>query len=238
MAPPSKTSIQLHSGRYFDPLDPREGDFILGDVARGLRFQRFGGHVYDRSKTADPVSCLAHSMRVARLTNWRLHRDLGRIETPIENESFAITVLGALIHDAPEFIGEVLGPIKTPERKAMEDVILSVIAESLVGPVFGMAVCGAVHNDPVIAWADRLALCAEALICKPHAVDWALAEASSDDPYTVTKADLADTLHLFHPREHEDWAVMVARLAGDVRRFGGENSWPSMTVGWLGEMLR
>lgn len=237
--PNTKSSIMTGSGRYFDPLNPTASDVHLPDIARGLRrgVTRFNGQLLDPAACPHPQSGVSHSMRAGRLVFWWLRtRDLVKPE-------HALTVVGlvlaGLIHDSPEgYVGDDLGPIKTPDRKAMEHAILVAIAESLLGPEHGAAICEYVGNHAAVHWADQIALRQEALLYQPGATDWALGRPGLDaasvherrhwDEAELDRAqmrfDIADTLHLFHPREGEDWAATVMALVTMHREVARDDS--------------
>ena len=235
------------SGRYFDPCNPIAPSVYLPDIARGLRRgvgSRFNGQLLDPAACPHPQSGIAHSYRVGRLVFWRLTRDLNLdtigsagfvgIEVAIR---IMIHTLGGMIHDSPEgYVGDALGPIKTDARKATETAILEAIAESLVGPAAFRLVCQAVHEDGVIAWADRVSLRQEALLYQPNGDDWALP--SGDDPEDVqARLDIADTLHLFHPREGENWQSAVEQLATSLRHAVSGIGWPCSST-YIDDLVR
>jgi hypothetical protein len=223
--PPAKSAVMTGSGRYFDPVNPKASDVHLPDVARGLRrgVTRFNGQLLDPAECPHPQSGASHSMRVGRLVFWWLQargldKELGQALTVVG------LVLGGLIHDSPEgYVGDDLGPIKTPERKDMEAKILAVIAEQIVGATHGLVISGYVENHPAVHWADQVALRQEALLYQPGAQDWclsherlsagALADRLDWDVTEINavqrRLDITDTLHLFHPREGEDWEATV-----------------------------
>jgi hypothetical protein len=217
MAPNTKTSIMTGSGRYFDPYNPTPESVHLPDIARGLRrgvASRFNGQLLDPAECPHPQSGASHSMRVARLVHWRLTPAPGMVtaeRTRDQIEDTVATVFAALIHDAPEgYLGDALGPIKNAEQETIEAVVLAAIAERLVGPTWAPIVCGLVHNSADIEWADKaIALRQEALLYQPGAEDWAQPVTSIEDC-----VDIVRTLHLFHPREGEDWEATVRHKAG------------------------
>jgi hypothetical protein len=156
-------------------------------------------------------------MRVGRLVYWWLRaRDLIKIE-------HALTIIGltlaGLIHDSPEgYVGDDLGPIKTPDRSALEAGILVAIAEHLVGTENAPAIVAFVNEHPAVEWADHVSLHQEALLYQPGAQDRVLPNPIGLPPEQVSAAieariEIAGTLHLFHPREGEDWQAVVREVA-------------------------
>lgn len=222
MAPPTTTSVMTGSGRYFDPYNPTPESVHLPDVARGLRrgvASRFNGQLIDPADCPHPQSGIAHSMRVGRIVHWLALRDLDADLSRDDIEEVLVVTLAGLLHDAPEgYVGDALGPIKSQERKAMEDVVLSAIAVHVVGPDWAPHICGAVHDHRYVRWADTIALYQEALLYQPGAEDWALPEIGAGDA-NCGQLEIARTLHLFHPREGEDWMATIAEVARLLQDF-------------------
>lgn len=208
----SPTAIMTGSGRFFDPLNPKPDDVALEDIARGLRrgVTRFNGQLLDPDECPHPQSGASHCMRVARITYWKLA--MGALADTDEITRTLVYVLAALLHDAPEgYTGDRLGPIKTDADRAMESGVLAAVVEHLVGAEYVDAIL-ALPSDGVVKWADLTALAQEALLYQPGAQVWA-------SPHGCKRIDIAETLHLFHPREGESWdgtviAVSSMLLAG------------------------
>jgi hypothetical protein len=101
-------TILLHSGHYFDLLDPAASRFTVGDIAHGLgNVCRFAGQSRRFYSVAE--HCWHASFLVPHL-----------LAFPV------------LMHDAAEaFVGDVTRPLKSllPEYKAIEKRIDAVIAE-------------------------------------------------------------------------------------------------------------
>lgn len=252
MTPPSNSSVMTASGRYFDPLNPTAGTVHLPDVARGLeRSLRFNGQLIDPQRCPHPQSLASHSCRVGRLcfvraSGW-LPSSPVKSSAPIDPFTVAAVTLAGLIHDSPEgYVGDCLGPIKTHHRKQMETEILASIAETLVGDSLALTLRDLVNKHSTVAWADNVALIQEALLYQPGSIDWTLREQISawtladrmdTDDLTVSgvqmRLDVADTLHLFHPREGESWLRLTQAVARIVR----EGDSTECTIDQLGQVL-
>jgi 5'-deoxynucleotidase YfbR-like HD superfamily hydrolase len=89
---------RMLSGRRLDLLDPSPLDIEIADIAHGLaRVARWNG----QTRGAYPFSVAQHCLLVERLTQ-ELRPGLARSDR-----------LGALLHDAPEYvIGDLISPFK------------------------------------------------------------------------------------------------------------------------------
>ncbi len=139
-------TILLHSGHYFDLLDPASSRFTLGDIAQGLANTcRFTGQCRRFYSVAE------HSWHASFLVPERFQ-------------------LAALMHDAAEaFIGDVTRPLKQllPEYRAIEKRIEAVIAERFK--------LGRDCDDPVVKHADMQMLAAEQKALMPATGgEWAM----------------------------------------------------------------
>lgn len=134
-------TILLHSGSYFDLLDPHGSEFTIEDIAHGLSMTcRFAGQCRQFYSVAE------HSWHTSFLVPERL-------------------ALAALMHDAAEaFIGDVTRPLKSllSDYKAIERNIEAAIAER-----FGIANTGADE----IKHRDLMMLHAEQAVMMPHHED-------------------------------------------------------------------
>lgn len=105
----NKSTITLHSGEYFDFLNPEACSFKIGDIAWSLsNLCRFNGHV------SQFYSVAQHSVHVAELLPKRLK-------------------LQGLLHDAAEaFIGDVTKPLKEllPDYKRLEVSVESALLKT------------------------------------------------------------------------------------------------------------
>jgi hypothetical protein len=146
MAPPTATSVQLHTREYFDHLNPDPSVITLDVLARGLDVPRFN------NQTTRPITVREHSLRVDRIA-----RVLGA------------TGAWALLHDAHEALvpwGDCLRPGKTQEMRDVESAVDAAIIHALrVDQVF-------VYWDTVKT-ADAIALYFEAMLWLPGGGDWA-----------------------------------------------------------------
>jgi 5'-deoxynucleotidase YfbR-like HD superfamily hydrolase len=219
MAPPTKSSIMTGSGRYFDPLNPTPESVHLSDVARGLRRSvRFNGQLLDLAACPSPQTVASHSMRVARVAYWRIWNAGIPMDTDYDLRRLVIHVLAALLHDAPEgYLGDPLGPIKTPEQTAIHHAVGRCITAHLVGPAVSPQIDaliegmdGSSQHSLMLRWSDTIALYQEALLYQPGAVNWALPDLTGGRK--LLRDDIAATLHLFHPREGENWQAAVGAV--------------------------
>lgn len=191
-----------YSGRFFDPLTPRAEDVHLPDVDRGLTALRFNRQTRDLSKCDHPLSVRAHSMRVGRIMWCRAEAE------GADDFDVVIDALAGLLHDSGEgYCGDRLGPIKTEADEAMERAVRDAIIDSLAMPMTVRKYLRDAIESPCRMLADRIAASQEALIYQCGAEAWAL-------PKVFAERDLiAETLHLFYPRESEDWLMAVQYLA-------------------------
>jgi hypothetical protein len=139
-------TILLHSGHYFDLLDPAGSRFELEDIAHGLAHTcRYAGQCIRFYSVAE------HSWHASYLVPEELK-------------------LAALMHDAAEaFIGDVTRPLKQllPDYRVIEKSIEAVMAER-----FGLADRCA---DAAVKRADIAMLAAEQRAMMPaHGSDWAI----------------------------------------------------------------
>ena len=127
--------IITYSGRRFYPLDPREEDIYIEDIAHSLALMnRFAGH------TKFPYSVAQHCYWASIIV------DPGH-------------ELAALLHDASEaYANDLIRPLKEmlPEYKAIEDSIQEVICEKFNVDVFHPAVKNA---DVQMLSAEARVLC-------------------------------------------------------------------------------
>ena len=100
--------LQTYSGVRFDPLNPKNEDIRIIDVAHALSMQcRFNGHCLKYYSVAE------HSVRVARILPEELK-------------------IWGLLHDAAEaYISDLIRPVKDilPGYDEIEDRILKVVSE-------------------------------------------------------------------------------------------------------------
>ncbi len=145
---PVKTSvgptILLHSGQYFDLLDPAGSSFGIGDIAHGLSMVcRFAGQCHTFYSVAE------HCVHASYLAP-------------------ASHAYAALMHDAAEaFIGDVTRPLKRllPEYKAIEKQVERAVFARFV-------VTGA--DDDEVKLVDRQMLAAEQrALMAGHSGTWA-----------------------------------------------------------------
>lgn len=104
--------MQTASGRAFYPLDPRPEDVSIYDIAAGLsRICRYAGQLRD---DVEHYSVAEHSVCLARHFHARGEMDLAR---------------WALMHDASEFCGEMIRPIKhaVSEYRSIEARIMRAV---------------------------------------------------------------------------------------------------------------
>lgn len=104
--------MQTATGRAFYPLDPRPEDICIQDIAAGLSRQcRYAGQLRD---DVGHYSIAEHSVCLARHFYARGETALAR---------------WALMHDAAEFCGELIRPIKgaVPQYREIEARIMGVI---------------------------------------------------------------------------------------------------------------
>ena len=187
MAPPTKTSIALANGRYFDHLAPDPDAIDLDVIELGLQVPRFN------NQTIRPITVAEHSLRV-----WRFVRALGGGE---------VSQLRALLHDAPEALvpwGDCLRPGKTDEMREVERHVMAAIWDALKLPSREM-MDGYGERGAIVTQADLAACGLEALIWQRGAEDWAL---------DLLGEDWKRLLCEVYPRPDEDWRTEVERLLG------------------------
>lgn len=166
-------TILLHSGAYFDLLDPWGSQFTIEDIAHGLSNTcRYAGQCQQFYSVAE------HSWHASYLVPgpWKL---------------------AALMHDAAEaFIGDVTRPLKSllPDYKRIERGVEDAIAARF--GVFDM-------DAPEVKQADLAMLSAEqAEIMPPHADGWAVLAGVIPAPVNLrmwpparAKAEFLDRYH-------------------------------------------
>lgn len=113
--------IETYTGKDFFPLDPREEDIEIRDIAHSLSLLcRFNGHCNRFYSVAE------HSVRVVDCLRSRL----SEIYTGTNDNGWNMAWLRALLHDAAEaYVSDVPRPTKQdlPEYKKIEDNIAEVI---------------------------------------------------------------------------------------------------------------
>lgn len=168
-------TIILHSGNYFDFLNPEGSPIIITDIARGLANTcRFGGQA---SHGDGFYSVAQHSVLVSMLA-------------PVAHE------FAALMHDAAEaYVGDMVGPLKQlcPEFKAIENRV-----EAAVLARFGIAL----PLDPSIKHADLCALRMEQRdLTAGHGDNWNGLDAYKVSPaFTIDPLPPAAAFELFMDR--------------------------------------
>lgn len=137
-------TILLHSGSYFDFLDPAGSRFTLSDIAQGLgNTCRFAG------QCARFYSVAEHCWHASHIVPGNLR-------------------FAALMHDASEaFLGDVTRPLKSllPAYKEIEATVETVIDERFA--------LGGLANHPIVKIADMQMLAAEQTAMMPvHDDPW------------------------------------------------------------------
>lgn len=172
------STILLHSGAYFDLLDPANSPFTIEDIAHGLSNTcRFAGQCASFYSVAE--HCVLASHVVA--------------------PEFA---LQALMHDAAEaFIGDVTRPLKSllPEYKAIERSIETAIMQR-----FGIAD----WNVPEVKEIDLAMLATEQLAMMPkHGLDWTVLAGVTAAPVEIAfwRPHTASEAFLERFEELSDW---------------------------------
>lgn len=107
------------TGKVVDPLDMKEDDIVLEDIAHALsHICRYAGH------TPVHYSVAQHSILCAEEMYKRASKRFG-----VSNEFTFNLVLQALLHDATEaYVSDVPRPVKTKEFSQIEDNIWEVMA--------------------------------------------------------------------------------------------------------------
>jgi hypothetical protein len=135
-------TILLHSGEYFDFVEPHKSAFTIDDIAHGLsNVCRFAG------QSERFYSVAEHSIYVSQIVPPR-------------------DALAALMHDAAEaFIGDVSKPLKglLPEYKAIEDRVEAAIFERFNIPL---------PLPKSVKWADITMLATEKFHVMRNHDDW------------------------------------------------------------------
>ncbi len=146
LAKPPRAWQRMLSGRRLDLLDPSPLDIEIGDIAHGLaRVARWNG----QTKGAHAFSVAQHSILVEV------------IATALKPQLSPKFRLGALLHDAPEYvIGDLISPFKAAmgvSYKAFEERI-----QRAVHIRFGLAPSLPASVTQVIKKADKIAAYHEA----------------------------------------------------------------------------
>jgi 5'-deoxynucleotidase YfbR-like HD superfamily hydrolase len=141
----SRTTIETHSGRYFDYSAPAAADICIEDIARSLSMTcRFRGHVTGFYSVAE------HSVLVRQLVIEAGRPDLG---------------LAALLHDAHEaYIGDIPTPLKVVLGEELDQIVAD-IDEAICDAVGGEMWSEKLHHAEVKD-ADALCLRHEAAVFK------------------------------------------------------------------------
>jgi len=147
LAKPPRAWQRMLSGRRLDLLDPSPLDIEIGDIAHGLaRVARWNG----QTKGAHAFSVAQHSILVEVIT------------TALKAQLSPKFRLGALLHDAPEYvIGDLISPFKAAmgvSYKAFEERI-----QRAVHIRFGLAPSLPASVTQVIKKADKIAAYHEAI---------------------------------------------------------------------------
>lgn len=198
MSPPTKTSVMLVSGEYFDHLAPDPGPITYDVLEHGLAVPRFN------NQTVRPITVLEHSMRVRRIALELAKTDEDQIESEAramfdggagaswassphtwgtlppnarENwrrrarqEGATGVELWALLHDAHEALVPWSDCLRPGKTDEMREV---------EGEVDAAIRCALVVPLPTAAefglvrTADAIALYFEAMLWQPGAIDWA-----------------------------------------------------------------
>jgi hypothetical protein len=195
MSQPTKSSIMISGGTYFDPLNPRAQDINVNALQRGLVLPRFNG------QTTEFVPIDGHMVRCALI--WIALRKFGvslsrehHVLTPIE---WLDVLLALLLHDVGEgLIGDRLSPIKTDQDRELERGVLAACIEHLL--CLARMQCGSHDKTPhprhteilVVALysqhvkdVDWISCRVEALLWQPGAYDWAAPSASEREAFCL-----------------------------------------------------
>ena len=151
--------IQTFTGRKFRPLDPKQEDFDIKDIAHALSLLcRFNGHCLRFYSVAE------HSVRVSRILPDELK-------------------LWGLLHDAGEaYTTDLPRPVKgqIPQFRMIEDRVLEVACQR-----FGLSW----PMPPAVKEADNRLLATESRdLMAPHPDDWGLVDPplpEKIDPITI-----------------------------------------------------
>ena len=204
MSPPTKTSVTLVSGEYFDHLAPDPSVITLDVLEHGLDVPRFN------NQTIRPITVLEHSMRVRRIV-----RELGLGSAGISSHE---TQLWALLHDAHEALvpwGDCVRPGKQPWMREAETRVDEAIGVALNLPAF----CDKAVE--IVKTADAIALYFESLLWQPGALDWApeiRRDAFGMPPSRARTWSKPESIERFiplnAPRPGECWRTEVETLLG------------------------
>lgn len=155
-----RPDILLHSGNYFNFIEPEKCEINIEDIAFGLsNICRFGGHCKRFYSVAQ------HSVAVS------LQLEMMAFQEKISYPSISISDWGmiGLMHDAAEaFIGDIPRPLKNllPDYKAIEQRV-----EMAVFPIFGIPY----PLPSAVKQADLILLATEQRDLMPeHDDEWAL----------------------------------------------------------------
>lgn len=166
--------IQVHSGRAFWPLDPREDELFIEDVAQGLsHLCRFGGQCREFYSVAQ------HSVLVSELCE-------GFTPTGADSERRSLNALSGLLHDAPEaFIADLPRPVRSqlPSYNDIEAGLWQVCAQrwgllDADGAKF-------LYDEEILRRADDTALVTEKRDLMAVSMHWGLEEEVEPVPRTI-----------------------------------------------------
>lgn len=144
----SRTTIETHSGRFYDYLEPRPDQVCIEDIAHALSLTtRFGGHASRFYSVAE------HSCLVRQLVIEAGCPELG---------------LAALLHDGHEaYTGDIPTPLKDTLDGAFLDIVndCDFVIAQVVRPYNPLRFTMEMH-DSAVREADALALRYEAAVLK------------------------------------------------------------------------